>query len=53
MCITRIPIASHDSSALRQMVAAGAGILRLEYIRPFDDLPVADKIVEYLLTIAD
>ena len=35
------------------VVAAGAGILRLEYIRPFDDLPVADKIVEYLLTIAD
>jgi inhibitor of cysteine peptidase len=34
-------------------VAAGNGILRLEYIRPFDDLPVADKIVEYLLTVAD
>jgi inhibitor of cysteine peptidase len=34
-------------------VAAGSGILRLEYIRPFDDLPVADKIVEYVLTITD
>jgi inhibitor of cysteine peptidase len=35
------------------VVAAGDGILRFEYVRPFDDPVVADKIVEFVLTITD
>lgn len=27
----------------------GSGILRFEYIRPFDDPPIPDKIVEYII----
>ena len=33
------------------VVAAGTGILRFEYVRVFDDPLVAEKIVEYVLTI--
>ena len=35
------------------VVAAGDGILRFEYVRPFDDPVVAEKIVEYVLTFTD
>lgn len=31
----------------------GAGILRLEYIRPFDDPIVPDRVVEYILIVDD
>jgi inhibitor of cysteine peptidase len=34
-------------------VAAGEGILRFEYVRPFDDPVIAEKIVEFVLTITD
>lgn len=30
-----------------------AGILRLEYLRPFDDPPVAEKVVEYIVVVGD
>jgi len=33
------------------MVGPGGGILRFEYVRVFDDPVVAEKIVEYVLTI--
>ncbi len=29
----------------------GAGVVRLEYIRPFDDPPIPDKIVEYIVRV--
>ena len=35
------------------VVGPGSGILRFEYVRVFDDPVVAEKIVEYVLTIAD
>jgi len=35
------------------VVGAGSGILRLEYVRVFDDPVVAEQIVEYVLTIED
>lgn len=31
----------------------GAGVLRLEYIRPFDDPVVPEKVVEYIVIIDD
>jgi inhibitor of cysteine peptidase len=34
-------------------VSAGAGILRFEYIRPFDESPVAERIVEYVVIVGD
>lgn len=36
-----------------EVVAGGAGVLRLEYVRPFDDLPVAEEIVEFILVVGD
>ncbi len=33
------------------VVSPGSGILRFEYVRVFDDPVVAEKIVEYVLTI--
>jgi inhibitor of cysteine peptidase len=33
------------------VVGAGSGILRFEYVRVFDDPVVAEQIVEYVLTI--
>ena len=33
------------------VVGLGSGILRLEYVRVFDDPVIAEKIVEYVLTI--
>lgn len=36
-----------------EVVAEDAGIVRLEYIRPFDDPPVAEKIVEYIIVAGD
>ena len=30
---------------------AGAGILRLEYVRPFEDQSVPERIVEYLVRV--
>ena len=33
------------------MVGPGGGILRFEYVRVFDDPVIAEKIVEYVLTI--
>ena len=33
------------------VVGPGDGILRFEYVRAFDDPVVAEKIVEYVLTI--
>ncbi|MGB7877414.1 MAG: protease inhibitor I42 family protein [Ilumatobacteraceae bacterium] len=35
------------------VVGPGNGILRFEYVRVFDDPVVAEKIVEYVLTIAE
>ncbi len=32
---------------------AGAGILRLEYLRPFEDPPVPERVVEYIIRIDD
>ncbi len=32
---------------------AGAGILRLEYLRPFDDPPVPERIVELIVSVDD
>lgn len=34
------------------VVGPGSGILRFEYVRVFDDPIVAEKIVEYVLTIS-
>lgn len=36
-----------------EVVSEGAGILRLEYIRPFDEPPVADRIVEFIIIAGD
>lgn len=36
-----------------EVIAEDAGILRLEYIRPFDDPPVAERIVEYIVVAGD
>jgi inhibitor of cysteine peptidase len=33
------------------VVSAGSGILRFEYVRVFDDPVIAEQIVEYVLTI--
>ena len=30
---------------------SGAGILRLEYFRPFEELPIPDRVVEYIIRI--
>jgi len=35
------------------VVGPGNGILRFEYVRVFDDPVIAEKIVEYVLTIDD
>ena len=31
----------------------GAGVLRFEYVRPFDDPPVPDRIVEFIVRVGD
>lgn len=36
-----------------EAVAEDAGILRLEYIRPFDDPPIPERIVEYIVIVGD
>jgi inhibitor of cysteine peptidase len=36
-----------------EATAEEAGILRLEYIRPFDDPPVPERIVEYIIIVGD
>jgi inhibitor of cysteine peptidase len=36
-----------------EVVSEDAGILRLEYTRPFDDPPVAERIVEYVIVAGD
>ena len=35
------------------VVGAGGGILRFEYVRVFDDPVVAEQVVEYVLTIEE
>ena len=35
------------------VVDAGAGVLRFEYVRPFDDPPVPERVVEYILRVHD
>jgi inhibitor of cysteine peptidase len=35
------------------VVGAGSGILRFEYVRVFDDPVIAEQIVEYVLTIEE
>jgi predicted secreted protein len=32
---------------------AGAGVLRLEYIRTFEDPPIPDRVVEYIIRVDD
>jgi hypothetical protein len=32
-------------------VGEGAGILRLEYVRSFDDPPVPERIVEFIVRV--
>lgn len=32
-----------------EVIGRGAGVLRLEYVRPFDDLPVPERVVEYIV----
>ena len=34
-----------------EATATGAGILRLEYLRSFDDPPIPERIVEYILRV--
>jgi predicted secreted protein len=34
-----------------EAVARGAGVLRLEYVRPFDDPPIAERIVEFVVRV--
>ena len=29
----------------------GAGILRLEYVRPFDDPPIPERVIEYIIRV--
>lgn len=36
-----------------EAIDTGAGILRLEYIRSFEDLPVAAKVMEYTVIVDD
>ena len=36
-----------------EVVSEDAGILRLEYVRPFEDSPVAERIVEYIIVAGD
>lgn len=36
-----------------EAVDSGAGILRLEYLRPFDDPPVPERVVEYVVVVDD
>jgi inhibitor of cysteine peptidase len=35
------------------VVGAGSGILRFEYVRVFDDPVIAEQIIEYVLTIEE
>ena len=32
-----------------EITGRGAGVLRLEYLRPFDELPIPERIVEYII----
>ncbi len=34
-------------------VGFGAGVLRLEYFRPFDELPVPERVVEFIIRVDD
>jgi inhibitor of cysteine peptidase len=34
-----------------EVVGAGADVLRLEYIRPFDDPPIPERVVEYVVIV--
>lgn len=36
-----------------EATSEGAGILRLEYIRPFDDPPVPDRVAEFIVVVDD
>ena len=36
-----------------EAIDPGAGVLRLEYMRPFDELPIPERIVEYLVRVGD
>jgi inhibitor of cysteine peptidase len=36
-----------------EATVSGAGILRLEYLRPFDDPPVPERIVELIVSVDD
>jgi inhibitor of cysteine peptidase len=36
-----------------ELLNEGAGMLRFEYIRSFDDPPVAARVVEYLIRVGD
>ncbi len=36
-----------------EVLNEGAGVLRFEYIRSFDDPPVAARVVEYLVRVGD
>ncbi len=36
-----------------EATTSGAGILRLEYIRPFDEPPVPERIVEFIVSVDD
>ncbi len=38
---------------LYEATARGAGILRLEYLRPFDDPAIPERVVEYIVRIDD
>lgn len=36
-----------------EAVESGAGVLRLEYLRPFDDPPIPLRIVEFVVRVGD
>lgn len=36
-----------------EAVARGADVLRLEYVRPFDDPPIPERVVEYVVIVDD
>lgn len=36
-----------------QAVGDHAGVLRLEYTRPFEELPVPERVVEYIVVVGD
>lgn len=36
-----------------EATARGSGVLRLEYLRPSDESPIADRVVEYIVRVDD